>query len=199
MLASYYMVQRSRLEVTVLVLLVAGLAYWLGHRRGQENPALDSPAVLRETQRLRQLVTLRYTIQKVVGLKESRPALGEESLLLIVQGRVLGGVDLAHLSNDEIHVVAPRKLQIKLPPAQILEAFLDEKETRVWDRRLSWWTPWSADPSMEQRARLSGLDAIRQAALDMGLLGEARRQAETAIRDLFTAQGVEVAFEPNAS
>jgi len=191
---------RRNIRAVVLLLVMLPLTFWLGHHySGSRDPALNPPAVLLATQHLQQLVTVRYTIQKVVGLKEARPLAGEESLLLIVEGRVLGGVDLAQLSAGDIHVLSAHKVAIKLPAARILDASLDEKETKVWDRKLTWWTPWSADPGMEHRARLTALDAIRQAALDQGLIKEAQQQAQTAIRELFGAQGIDVVFEPNMS
>lgn len=190
--------RRNNASIIALVILAALVAFWLG-RQQSGRMALDPPAVLLATQRLKQLVTIRYTIQKVVGLKETRPLAGEESLLLIVQGRVLGGIDLAQLHPGDIHVLDKRKIAIKLPRPQILDASLDEKETKVWDRKLTWWTPWSADPNMEHRARLTALEAIKQAALEQGLLKEAQRQAESLIRELFAAQGIEVTFEGEMS
>ena len=183
-------------RVAVLMLAAALVAYWIGQRHPLSGAALDPPAVLRETKKLKQLVTMRYTIQKVIGLKEKRAAMAEESLLLIVQGHVLGGVDLAHLDAGDIHVVNSHEIRIKLPPAQVLEVSTDEKETKVWDRRISWWAPWAADPDMEHRARLAALEAIKQAALDMGLIRDARQQAESALEELFSGQGVHVGFEP---
>lgn len=56
--------------------------------------ALDAPAIVREIQGLSELVSLKYTIQKVVGLEEKKTPVGSEKLLLIVQAEALAGVDL---------------------------------------------------------------------------------------------------------
>ena len=45
--------------------------------------------MVREIQQLNELVSVKYTIQKVVGLKEKKAPFGSEKLLLIVQAEVL--------------------------------------------------------------------------------------------------------------
>jgi hypothetical protein len=80
---------------------------------------------------------------------------------------------------------------VRLPPAKILNVTVDEKETKVWDRKMTWWTPWvpySLD--LEQRARLAGIETVKQAALDMGILAQADRNAEISIRGLLALAGV---------
>ena len=80
---------------------------------------------------------------------------------------------------------------VRLPPPQVLNVAIDEKNTKVWDRSKTWWAPWipySLD--LEQRARLEGIEAVRQAALENGILAQAQRNAETSIRGLLTLAGV---------
>src|SRR5207302_1062635 len=76
----------------------------------------DPPGVLREVRQLRELVTIRYSIQKVTGLTENKVPVGSESILLIVQARVLGGVDLSGLKDKDIRMAGDRHVEIKLPP-----------------------------------------------------------------------------------
>jgi hypothetical protein len=81
-------------------------------------------------------------------------------------------------------------VRLALPPARILHIVIDEKETKVWDRQITWWTPWvSPDPDLERQARLAATKSVEQAALDMGILDQARRNAETVIRNLLQALG----------
>jgi len=156
----------------------------------------DPPALLREIKRLNQLVTVKYTVQKVVGLTEQKIPLGSESILLIVQARVLGGVDLTEMSDRDFEPLNKKKFMIRLPEPKILHIVIDEKNTQVWDRTKTWWTPWvpySLD--LEQRARAMAVDSVRKSAIEMGILKDAGRNAETAVREFLRAVGVESVFD----
>lgn len=150
---------------------------------------VDPPAIVSQVRGLKELVTVRYVVQKVVGITEPRQPLGQESLLLMVQGRAQAGVDLSSVTQYDVQVTG-RKIKIRLPRAQIFDVFLDEKNTKVWDRRITWWTPWvSPDTDLEHKARMAALDDIRQAAIDMGILRDAESSARAAMRDLAGAMG----------
>lgn len=180
------MLKKSHVVITLLLVLAA-LVYWQWTARTHPDPT----AVLTQVRQLNQLATVRYTVQKVVGLREPKQPLGEESILLILQARVEAGVDVASIRPDDVTVRPDRSVVIVLPPAQILNVAVDEKETKVWDRQKTWWTPWvpySLD--LEQRARMQGLEAARQAALDMGILANAQQNAERSIRTLLGLAGV---------
>lgn len=153
----------------------------------------DPPALLRQIQKLSELVTVKYTVQKVVGLTEQKVPLGSESILLIVQAQVLGGVDLSRMKEGDFEPLSARRFMIRLPEPKIMHVFVDEKETKVWDRSKTWWTPWVPySPDLEQRARVMALDSVRKAAIDMGILKDAERNAQTTIREFLRAVGVEV-------
>jgi hypothetical protein len=134
---------------------------------------------------------VQYTIQKVVGLKEDSQPMGSESILLIMQASVQGGVDLAGMHADDVTVHSDGTVELHLPPAKLLNLSVDEKQTKVWDRQKTWWTPWvpySLD--LDHRARLAGLEAVKQAALEMGILAQAQRNADVSIRGLLGLAGV---------
>jgi Protein of unknown function (DUF4230) len=150
---------------------------------------LDTPAVVTQVRGLKELVTVRYVVQKVVGVTESHLPVGEESILLMVQGRALAGVDLASVTQYDVQVTG-KKIKIRLPHAQVFDVSIDEGNTKVWDRHVTWWTPWiSPDVNLEHKARLTAIDDIRKTVLDMGILRDAESSARTAIRDLVGAMG----------
>ena len=152
----------------------------------------DTSGVLREVRLLKELVTIRYNIQKVAGLTEQKKPFGSESILLIVQAKVLAGIDLGELNERDIRVRDRKSVAILLPPPQILHIYLDEKQTKVWDRTKTWWTPWVPyDIDLERKARLAALDSVKQEALDMGILKDAQASAETLIRGLLRPLGYE--------
>ena len=162
---------------------------------------LDSPSVITQIKQLKQLVTVRYSIQRVVGITEPKEPFGSESILLMVGGETLAGVDLASLTpNDIVLSDHHRKALIALPPAKLLDVYLDEKQIKVWDHHITWWTPWVPfNPDLEHKARLQALNEVRTAALNMGILEQAQRSAETAIRDFLAALGIQAQFEKHGA
>jgi hypothetical protein len=172
--------------VTSLLLLSLAGVFIYQHAIGGEGAirGWNAPAVITEIKQLNELVTVRYSMERVVGLKEARQPLGEESILLMVQGEVLAGIDLGALGTNDCEVNSARVV-VTLPRAKILHVGLNEKNTKVWDRRITWWTPWVApDLDLEHKARLAALDDMQSAAIEMGVIEEAQRHAQTAIETL---------------
>jgi Protein of unknown function (DUF4230) len=173
------------LASSLLVVLVLGLLLFtrLGSVLGIGLERLDSTSVVTQVKKLDQLVTVKYSVQRVVGIKEERQPLGEESILLMVEGQVLAGVDLSSLTAADIQISGGRKVSVVVPRAKVMHVFLDEHKVKVWDRRITWWTPWVApDPDLEHKARLNALDDIQAAAIGMGILEDAQCNAKTAIQ-----------------
>jgi hypothetical protein len=159
--------------------------------RAQSPRQLEPPAILTQVRQLNQLASVKYTVQKVVALREEKQPVGSESILLILQASVEAGVDLAALRPEDVAVGPNGGVVIRLPHAQILHISVDENQTKVWDRQKTWWTPWipySLD--LEQRARIAGLEEVKQEALAMGILGQAEQNAIASIRGLLGLAGV---------
>jgi hypothetical protein len=185
--------------LTGLALAIA-VVYLLGHPPRWAFRAPDTPSVLLGVKQLKQLVTVRYRIQRVVGVTEPRVPLGSESILLMVQGEALAGVDLASLTPKDIRATGNHSVVINLPGATLIDTFLDEKNIKVWDHQITWWTPWvSIDPELEHRARLQAIDEVRSGALQMGILDQAQTNAENAVRDFLAAMSIRAQFEHPSS
>lgn len=187
----------------LIFLLIAAIAYnrFFVPGGGIFHRSLDAPAVVQEVRQLNQLVTVKYSLQKVVGLTEQHQPLGSESILLLVEAHVLAGVDLGELTQYDVNFPSRDEVKIRLHPAQITETFVDEKNTKVWDRRITWWTPWlSPDLNLEHNARLEALKQVQAAALGMGILKDAQNNAERAIRSILQVLGIKkITFIPYAS
>ena len=174
--------------ISAVIVGLAGLALYYRYfpQRVSPQTPVDAPAILRQIQPLNDLITVRYNIQKVIGLTEQKVPFGNEQVLMLVQAKVLGGVNLANATASR----AGNAVIIRLPPAGILDAALDDKETKVWDRSKTWWTPWvSLNPDLEQSARRNALEDVRLAALQMGILSNAQQNAETIIRNFLQTIG----------
>jgi hypothetical protein len=179
----------------IVVVILAAVSFFalqnvFDRRSALPVRTLDAPAMVREIQGLSELVSVKYTVQKVVGLEEKKNPVGTEKMLLIVQAEVLAGVDLAALPPGAIKISPQNEIKLALPPARIFHILIDDNQTKVWDRQITWWTPWvSPDPDLERQARLAANESVKQAALDMGILDQARRNAETVIRNLLQTLG----------
>jgi Protein of unknown function (DUF4230) len=183
-----------------LLFLLAGIFVGARFRPGFRSHTSDSAAVVTQIKQLNQLVTVRYSIQRVVGITEPKDPFGAESILLMVQGEALAGVDLASMTQRDVIYSGVRSVTVTLPPAKLFNAFLDENKSKVWDRHVTWWTPWVPyDQDLEHRARLSALNEVRDAALAMGILDHARNNAESVIRDFLRALNIDVSFKRPAT
>ena len=174
--------------LSTVIVGLAGLAVYYRYfpQRVSRESLVEAPAILRQIQPLNDLITVRYNIQKVIGLTEQKVPFGSEQVLMLVQAKVSGGVNLADATAHR----AGRAVVIQLPPASILDAALDDKETKVWDRSKTWWTPWvSLNPDLEQSARRNALEAVRLAAVQMGILSNAQQNAETILRNFLQTIG----------
>jgi len=175
----------------VLLAVIAFLFSRNVTREGSSARTLDAVTVVHEIQRLNELVSVKYTVQKVVGLEEQKVPFGSEKVLLFVQAEVLGGIDLSNLATSNVKLLPARSLQVVLPAPKIVHIIIDDKQTKVWDRRITWWTPWVPfNPDLERQARLTAKDAVERAAIEMGILNQARRNAEAGIRGLLETLGV---------
>jgi hypothetical protein len=175
----------------VLLTAIAFLSSRNVTRDASPARTLDPATVVHEIQRLNELVSVKYTVQKVVGMEEQKVPFGSEKLLLFVQAEVLAGIDLSTLAASDVKLLPATKMQVVLPLPKIVQIVIDDKQTKVWDRRITWWTPWVPfNPDLERQARLAARDAIEKAAIEMGILAQARRNAETAIRSLLNTFGV---------
>jgi hypothetical protein len=181
--------EMNRRRIAILLIVLVGAFF--ATRRLIRKAEVDHQAVVAQVRQLNQLATVRYTVQKVVGIREQKQLIGEESILLVMQARVEAGIDLSNLREQDVSQRGDGTVVIRMPAAKILNVAVDEKETKVWDRQKTWWTPWVPySPDLEQRARTAGLETVKQAALEMGILKDAERNAESSIRGLLNLAGV---------
>jgi hypothetical protein len=184
----------QKIKFYFVSLLIIGLAAMaLFYRYFPQRPTrrtVDVPAVLLSIQHLKQLVTVRYNIQKAIGLEEQKVPFGTEKVLIMVQAKVSGGIDLGELGRQDV-TDNESGLTIRLPAPHILDVSIDDKATKVWDRSISWWAVWvSPNPDLEQSARRAALESVQQAALDMGILSNAQENAEITIREFLNTVGI---------
>jgi hypothetical protein len=170
--------------------LVAG--FWLPSVTGFGlGRVYSSAALLQQVQTLSQLVTVKYVIEKVEVLEDVKwiAGLGENRVLLVAHGTVKAGVDLSQLQPPDLRLFG-KKLVITIPHAQITDAYLDERQTRIVEHSTGLLR--SFDKDLEQTARLNALNDIRLAARSGGILKDADDRARAQLKGLFGSLGYDV-------
>lgn len=150
----------------------------------------NTAAVLQQVQTVSELVTVKYIIEKVVILEDVKwiAVLGESRVLLLAHGVVKAGIDLGKLQPGDLQI-SGKNIIIKLPPPQIMEAYLDERQTRVIERSTGLLRTFDKD--LEQNARINAIDDIRRAARNGNILKEADARARVQLTTLFKQMGFE--------
>jgi hypothetical protein len=175
----------------VLVFIIGiGLGLFIPRLLRSSPRAYNNAALLQQVKTLSHLVTVQYVIEKVVVLEDVKwvAHLGENRVLMIAHGIVKAGLDFGQLQPGDIRA-SGKTLFIKLPPAQITDAYLDEKQTRVVERSTGLLR--SFDKDLEQTARQNAVDDIRRAARTSGILKDADERAKAQLTNLFLQLGFE--------
>jgi hypothetical protein len=151
------------------------------------NGPVPTVAVVQEIQTLSQLVTVQYVIQKVV-VEEDVKWFGENRVLLVAHGVVKAGVDLQRVRPESLQV-SGKAVRLALPPAQILDSYLDETKTQTIERSTGLLRTFDKD--LETVARQHAVMDIRRAAREEGILREADERARGQLSALLHRLGFE--------
>lgn len=163
---------------------------------GPDTFVRNTDTVLVAVRSLARLESVSFHMERVIDLKEEHPhAFGmlktQDTILLVAAGDVVAGIDLSKMRSEDV-LVKPyeRRVQLRVPPAEVLSVSLDEKRTYVHSRRTTALTKPALD--LEARARQQAVGSIRDAALHAGILERAHQTATQTLRALLLSLGYEV-------
>jgi Protein of unknown function (DUF4230) len=208
------MTSRSRfltLAVVVLLLLVA-LGAWLMwrtlHRVEQaatftrQEEQADLGSVVTRVRSLARLETAAMHVVNVSTIKQGYNLLPDklagDEITLFAAGDVIAGIDLSTIQQRDVWREPDGTLVMRLPASQLLVSRLDNRETRVLNRRTGIFR--SADQGLEGRARQYAEQQIRNEAVRKNILDMAQEGAEAKLAPLLHTLGfTRVRFERNAA
>ncbi len=195
------MVKNGRTIVVLLaigvvpLLLVTGIflgvkvARWRG---GGAARVYNTPVLLQQVQTLSELVTVKYVLEKVEVWEDPPQGLlaqffaGDNRILLLAHGVVKAGVDFSQLKPEDMRITG-KKISIRLPPARVTDAYLDDRETKVIERTTGFLRAFDKD--LEQNIRRIAVDDIRSSAARGGILNDANERARTQLTRFFNQMG----------
>lgn len=186
---------RSRLSALALIALGIGLGVlgprWLAPMAERAR----SPAVISEVRELSRLEGITYHVERVVDLKDEQRHLfglvaADDAILLVASGDVIAGVDLGRLQpSDVVPAEDGRSVTLRLPPAEVFSARLDNARTYVHSRRTDLLA--QRHESLETRARQAAEETLRAAAEDAGMLKRAEDSVARTVTSLVRSLGFE--------
>jgi len=161
------------------------VSHWLQTGSGLrfENTA----TVVQQIQTLSDLVTVKYVMEKVVILKDVK-WYGESRVLLLAHGIVKAGIDLKRITADDV-TISGRNISIKLPPSQVTDAYLDDKQSMVIDHTTGLLRVYDKD--LEQTTRANAVDDVQRAARNAGILKDADERARLELKVFLLEAGFE--------
>lgn len=141
---------------------------------------VNTPTIVQQIQTLSDLVTVKYVLERV-EIVNSPPAStlgqfvqGQNRVLLLAHGIVKAGIDLKRLRPEDV-LITGKKITLHLPPPQITDVYLDERQTRVIDWEKGFLRDFDKD--LETTARQNAVDDIGRAARMAGILKDADDRA----------------------
>jgi hypothetical protein len=146
--------------------------------------------IIKQVRSLARLETASFSIEKVITAEAGEGTfafLFQDKLLLVAQGDVIAGVDLARLLDSAV-VVDGTTVSIIIPSSEIFVATLNNEATFVYDRQTGLL---GQQVDLETLARQQAEDSILSAAIEKGILNMAQENANAVIQHLLEAVGFE--------
>lgn len=174
------------IAIFVCIILVIGMYVLYRWNTNQQQ----NSAVILQIRTLNRWETASYTVQQIIDSGTSgnvfQQFLFGNRILLIAQGTVVAGFDLANLSNNSMQV-SGKNISLQLPAPEILSTSLDESQTRVYDRQKGLLVP--SNNNLESEARVTAVNKIQQAACSEGVLTSASSNAKSQLTTMMQALG----------
>jgi hypothetical protein len=176
----------SALVLLVAILLIRGLT--------DTGTALRStPSVVVAVRDLARLESVEFHVERVIDLRDRQSLLfglirTQDAILFVAVGEVTAGVDLGELKDEDVTADrAKGSATVRLPPARVLSARLDNARSWVFSRTTDVLA--QRRENLETRARQEAERTLEDAALDGGILERARTNAERTVESLVRSLG----------
>ena len=149
----------------------------------------DPVTYINEVRALARLETIQYSIEKVITGETGGgtfQALFGDKILFVGHGTVIAGIDMEKLQPEHMRY-ENGVLTVRLPPAEIFIATLDNEKSYVYDRETGILA--KPDVNLETLVRQRAEEEIRGAAIEDGILEQAQLNAEAYLFKFFAALG----------
>lgn len=156
-----------------------------------QEETVDVATLVTQVRELNRLETASMRVLHVGTITQSYTlvpnAVAGDEITFLATGDVIAGIDLAQLKPDDVWRSPDGTIHMRLPPAQVLVTRVDNKESRVLNRKTGILR--RADVDLETRARQHAEENIRREALRRGVLRLASQNAEQKLAEFLKTLG----------
>ena len=148
----------------------------------------DPVTYINEVRALARLETIQYSIEKVITGETGGgtfQSLFGDKILFVGHGTVIAGIDMEKLQPEHMRF-ENGVLTVRLPPAEVFIATLDNEKSYVYDRETGVLA--KPDVNLETLVRQRP-EEILKAAIEDGILEQAQLNAEAYLFKFFAALG----------
>jgi len=149
----------------------------------------DPITYINEIRALARLETIQYSVEKVITGETGGgtfATLFGDKILFVGHGTVIAGIDMEKLMPENMRY-ENGVLTVQLPPTEIFIATLDNEKSYVYDRQTGVLA--KPDSNLETLVRQKAEEEILKAALEDGILEQAKVNAEAYLFKFFAALG----------
>jgi hypothetical protein len=149
----------------------------------------DPVTIIHSIRSLARLETIQYTVEKIITAETGQGPFGflfGDRLILVAHGMVIAGVDLEKMAVEDLGL-QKGVLFVRLPPAEVFVATLDNSKSYIYNRDTGILTHGSVD--LETTARQAAEKEIEKAAITDGILAQADTNARLYLERLFLKLG----------
>ncbi|MEO8356572.1 MAG: DUF4230 domain-containing protein [Chloroflexota bacterium] len=149
----------------------------------------DPITYINEVRALARLETIQYSVEKVVTGETGGgtfQSLFGDKILFVGHGTVIAGIDMSKLNPEDMRF-ENGVLTVRLPPAEIFIAALNNEKSYVYERDTGIIS--KPDINLETLVRQKAEEEILKGALEDGILEQAQLNAEAYLLKFFAALG----------
>ena len=149
----------------------------------------DPVTYINEVRALARLETIQYSVEKVITGETGGgtfQSLFGDRILFVGHGTVIAGIDMEKLRPEDMRF-ENGVLTVRLPPAEVFIAALDNEKSYVYDRDTGILA--RPDVNLETLVRQNAEQEILKGALEDGILEQAQVNAEAYLFKFFAALG----------
>ena len=191
------------IAITVLVAVSTGVMIWRIAKRtvaqqvsevlAPQEKTIDVAALVTQVRELNRLETATMHVMHVGRVSQTYKmvpnALAGDEITFLAEGDVIAGIDMARLTPQDVWRSPDGTINLRLPPAEVLVARVDNQKSRVLTRDTGMLR--RRDVDLETRARQHAEENIRKEAVSKGILQMASQTGEKKLAGFLNTLGFE--------